>query len=172
MYPLLGITNSAPFKPTNTYLEFLERGLTTESTNLIVAYDRAHKDNNPESFSSFEGKYLFSNRFFSDFEENYDNILYFFDLSRINADYKKIVDGRYTTLSEPLKRLIDRYHTSHMGPNAHIRRWLFPNDQAYDFYAKQYNVEPELLKKGVELCSKPDIEQETFRIKISSENLV
>jgi len=159
----LGIPNSAAFKPTSTYLADAVRGIDPKDRKLIVCYDKEHADKNKEYFSSFESRMLVGNKLFVEAFEEESCMYYVFDLSKFSAEYDKILEGKYSELSHKCKLHIDKYHTSHIGPNAHMRRYLFVDDKAYSYYANELGVTESQLKEVGELCSPPDMDRETLQ---------
>lgn len=168
LFPLLGIPNSAAFKPTNTYLQDLDKGIELKEYKLIVCYDRKHAENNKEYYSAFESKMLIGNKLFLEMYDDGQCLMYVFDMGKFKKDYDSVVNGKYTKITDRCKHHIDKYHTSHIGPNAYIRRYLFPSEKSYEFFANELGVNAKDLQDGVELCSAPDMELETVLPKVDN----
>ena len=98
LFPLLGIPNSAAFKPTNTYLCDESRGIKLEDYRLIVCYDRGHSEKNKEYYSNFESKMLIGHKQFIEMYEEEDCLIYVFDMTKFRKDYDNVVNGKYSKI--------------------------------------------------------------------------
>lgn len=160
-----GLLRSVKDVPLTTFVADEFRGITSEDCKLICVYQSCQD----EEFKIHEHKYLISNRRFCDFYEKDGLLCYIIDLSDHRSDFKAAVSGKYTQLSARAKETIDKWHYRRMGNERFtpFLEFLYPNEQVYDKYATALKVDIDLLKEGVELCSPPDMKDETF----SQENL-
>lgn len=173
LFPLLCITNKASFTPHNTYLADTHKLITPDECRLIVTYSQEAANVDREKFDHFESKLLFGSRFFIDKYDTDELLVYIFDLKMYKEDFNNFLTGKYSKLTQSVKKKIDEFWSSNGRPNGYIRRFLWPMmPGAYEFFAEQYGVEVDVLKEGIELCSAPDIDKETLDSKKTQENLV
>jgi hypothetical protein len=79
--------------------------------------------------------------------------------------------GRYSKLSNVLKRAIKNYYGENSSEYKYIESYLFP-DRYFENYAKLLDVEASVLKKVGELCDPCDLDKEKLKIPVDNlENL-
>lgn len=172
LFPLLRLSNRLPFQPYNTYLTDTEKGISLEDCNLLVSYDIREMRGSPEKFIEFQNSMLLENSLFQCMYGNEDFRVYIFNMARFREDYYRVTRGEYSKLSNHIKRRIDEYWTSSVGPNKFIRRFLYPDKFShYQQVAKELDIDVNILIKGVELYDPPNLEKETLILKNVKENL-
>jgi hypothetical protein len=161
LYPILEIKRGASVTPIETYVSWTDH-YSKNDMKLICLY---HLRNDAD-FLYFEKERLYKNRYFHDFKEMEDNKgVYVFDFSEHGTDWKKIIDGKYSEISNGYKKKIEAFYGKRNNNYAYIESFLYP-DKYYSMYAEMMQVKESLLREVKELCSKLDIEQETLTASI------
>jgi hypothetical protein len=83
-------------------------------------------------------------------------------------DYFNVVFGKYSKLSNVLKKAIREYFGEFSPEYSYVETYLYP-EKFYQKYSELLDVEEETLKNIGELCNPTDIKKET--LKILPENL-
>jgi len=170
LYPLLGFKRSMPFPPRQSYLAW-RNFYVAQDCKLMVSFD-LYLDT-PE-WKKFLETEIYPHEMFSEHIASVEHFfltdgtpakrmvdVIVFDLSFHKEDFLNVLKGRYSKLSAKTKNAIRAYYGYHTPEWAHMESFLYP-EKYYDQYAKILDVEPELLKQGVELCESPSIDKETF----------
>jgi hypothetical protein len=100
--------------------------------------------------------------------ETEDAIIYVFNLEIYESDYFNVILGKYSKLSNVLKKAIREYFGDKSKEYSYIETFLYP-DKYYAVYAKLLDMDVSILESTKELCNPADLEQET--LKINKENL-
>ena len=159
LYPLLSIRRGVSVVPIQTFMSW-DNIYDTSDYKLICNY-HARSD---KEFKLFEEVKLKGNDLYdSHFELEDGSFAYVFDFSKHKKEYNLIVNGKYSELSTDYKKKVLNFFKSNVKNHNMIRSYLYPV-QYYDQYAMLYGVQSELLKKVKELCSLPDLKEETFSI--------
>ena len=165
LYPALGIKKNSKFSPRNTYIA-LEGIYEPEDIVFICVFDKQES----EGFIEFENDMLIKNPLFIRKLSTDKLNLYFFDYEIYMEDWFNFMLGRYSKLSNVLKRAIKTYYgEKSLEYQQHIHIYLHPEEHFVE-YANLLEVEVDMLKKIGELCNPYDPEKET--LKISKEYLV
>lgn len=163
LYPALGIRKKSYATPVNTYLA-IEGKIGIEEVKLICYF----KKDSSDKFKIFEEKMLLENPlFFKKIELDYCN-LYIFNMEIYENDYFNVIFGRYSKLSNMLKKAIKEYFGEKTAEFSYIETYLYP-EKFYDTYSELLDIDLKTLKNIGELCDPSDLEKET--LKISLENL-
>lgn len=170
LFPALGIKRGTSVTPIETYLEWGD--ITVQDTKLICLYHIRDDD----EFVSYEEKYLLGNPLFEDYiEVGDDKAVYIFDFSEYAEDFAKVVEGRYSLLSQKLKDKIRDMYGASSANYTYIKSYLYP-EQYWGIYADLLCPDSgdkatmaKLLEEVGELCSKPDFEKE--KLKMSEKSL-
>jgi hypothetical protein len=166
LYPALGIKRTAHFSPSGTYVA-IEGLIEPEDTKLICAF----KEDSTAGFKAFEEQMLLSNPLFFQVLQIQDYNLYVFDYQTYTEDWFTFLMGRYSKLSNVLKRAIKNYYGENSSEYKYIESYLFP-DRYFENYAKLLDVEASVLKKVGELCDPCDLDKEKLKIPVDNlENL-
>lgn len=160
LYPCLGIKRTSYVSPSETYLAF-EGKIGPEDLKLICIFI----EDDSEGFKSFEEQMLISNPLFVEKIPTKNYTLYVFDLEIYQADYFNVILGKYSKLSNVLKRAIKTYYGEKSAEYKYIETYLFP-EKFFDMYAKILDVNVETLLINGELCDPSDIEKETLKISV------
>tara|TARA_B100001094_G_scaffold308475_1_gene341160 strand:- start:111 stop:677 length:567 start_codon:yes stop_codon:yes gene_type:complete len=159
LYPILGIRRGSSVTPVQTYLTW-DNVYTLNDNRFIVVY---HLRDDKE-FKTFEDK-LTNHKLFEGFFELEDgNGAYVFDFSGLKKEYKKIINGKYSTLIDEYKSKVLLFFKNHSKHHMYIESYLYP-DKYFRNYARILDVEKTLLEQVGELCSLPDLSQEELGIK-------
>jgi hypothetical protein len=160
LYPLLGIRRGTSITPIQTYMTW--DGIYTVNDYRFIAVYHLRDD---EDFKHFEEKKLLGNPLFCDFFELEDGTgAYVFDFSKHKREYKLIVNGKYSMLSDEYKQQILGFFKNHHRHHASILSYLQPQKFTAE-YAKLLNCPEKLLKEVGELCSLPDLNLEKLELK-------
>lgn len=100
-----------------------------------------------------------------------ESMLYVFDYSIYKKDFYKVKEGKYSLLSPETKRTIIDYYGVRSPLFVYIESFLYP-DKYYEKFAECLKVNVDLLRKGVQLCEKPDIEKEICEIEIKDIEII
>ena len=161
LYPALGIKRTAHFSPSGTYVA-IEGLIEPEDTKLVCAF----KEDHSAGFKSFEEQMLLSNPLFQQVLSIQDYNLYVFDYQTYTEDWFTFLLGRYSKLSNVLKRAIKTYYGESSSEYKYIETYLYP-DRYFEIYAKLLDVQPHTLKSVGELCDPCDLEKEKLKIPVA-----
>jgi len=160
LFPALGIKRTSNFTPAGVYLS-IDDSFQPDDVKLICSY----KLDNSEGYKKFETQMLISNPLFSHtiITEKYK--LYVFDFEIYKADWFNFLLGKYSKLSNVLKRAIKTYYGENSSEYKYIETYLYP-EKYFDIYAKMLDVPVSTLKELGELCDPCDLEKETLKITV------
>jgi len=158
LYPALGIRKRSYATPTDTYLA-IEGTIGVEDLKLICCF---RKDDS-EKYKIFEEKMLLSNPLFERIIENENINIYVFSMEIYENDYFNVVFGRYSKLSNVLKRAIKEYFGEKSAEYSYVETYLYP-EKFYEKYAELLQVDMKILKAIGELCDPTDLEKETLKV--------
>jgi len=162
LYPALGIKRGK-FLPSGTYISV--KGLIEpEDMKLICTFN----DDNSENFKVFEEQMLITNPLFLEKIRIKDCNLYVFSLEIYKADFFYFLLGKYSKLSNILKKAIKVYYGEKSAEYKYIETYLYP-EKHFETYAKLLDIDVETLKDLGELCNGLDMKKET--LEISSQDL-
>jgi len=158
LYPILEIKRGASFTPIETYVSW-EGQYSPKDMKLICLYQLK----NDAEFLKFEKDRLLNNKYFYEFKQLEDDKgAYIFDFSCYSKDWKNIILGKYSRISDPYKKKIENFYGRRDSNFAYIESFLYP-EKYYKMYAEVILlVKESLLREVGELCSLMDLEQETL----------
>jgi hypothetical protein len=169
LFPALGIKPSSN-TPIETYImweDFIAEG----EMKLLVKY---HLRDDQE-FTTFEERYLLGNKFFDDYKELPDGkATYIFNLNPFEDDWISFMAGKYSLISEPLKKAIRDYYGVNTANYAFIHSYLNPSQyfvQYAEFLCPDPLDRPEMvsmLRSVGELCDKPNLQKEQLKVGVKS----
>lgn len=191
LLPLTGMRKDKIYRPINTYIASptlvstdYPNGLTIQDETLILTYSKEYetneinsinklKLNNPiNNWEKFETDVLMSNRNFTGFYESQDEYIYTFDLSDWSSDWTNFINGSYSKFSaDAKKKIIDfRWKSLREDEQKKLYCYLYPfQEECIRSFARELSTERkdfqknvELLKEAKELCSKPNLDLETY----------
>ena len=163
LYPALGIKRKGYAAPINTYLS-LEGLIGAEECKLICVF----KKDSSDRWKEFEKNMIINNSLYEKTIENDENNIYVFNLDIYCNDYFNVIMGKYSRLSNVLKKAIKDFYGEKSSEYSYIQTYLYP-EKFYEVYAKLLDVEETTIQKIGELCDPCDLEKET--LKLSEENL-
>jgi hypothetical protein len=158
LYPLLGIKRGGTVTPKETYMAW-DNVYTLDDNKLIVVY---HLRDDPE-FKKFEETIQKNDYFETFFELDDDTGAFVFDFEYHKSNYQKIVNGKYSELSDSFKISIMNFFKNHSKHQSYIKSYLYPR-YFYDEYANILRVPTSLLKEVGELCSLPNLSKEKLGV--------
>lgn len=166
LYPALGIKRTAHHSPSGTYIA-IDGLVGPEDMKLICSF----KEDESEGFKAFEQQMLLSNPLFSSIVHIEEYKIYLFDYESYQADWFNFIMGKYSKLSNPMKKAIRIYFGENSIEYKYIDSFLHP-DKYYETYAKLLSVDTKVLKEVGELCDPCDLDKETLKIPVEHlENL-
>jgi hypothetical protein len=157
LYPLLKIRQGASIVPIQTYIRWISSYELGECKLVCVYHNRDDKE-----FKDFEKRFLIGNELFFDyFLLPSKMVAYVFDFSNYAHDYRKICLGKYSELSSEFKFKILKFFNLNPHNHAYVDSYLYP-EKYFGLYSDLLNCDMELLIKVGELCSPPDMNEETL----------
>ena len=160
LYPLLGIKKGYKHVQKNTYViwdQFFDKN----DYRLMAVYD----NDNSVDYKVFVDTVLQPlPASHAKFKISESKDLFLFDMARHKHDFDCFYDGRFSQMTVEAKRRIKNYFGSVGRISKYISSFLDP-EEFHDDYAEAFNVSHELIQDVYEVCSKPDIDKETFREK-------
>mgnify|MGYP003704888041 FL=1 len=99
-----------------------------------------------------------------------DKGIYVFDFEGLSDDWDIFLEGKYSQMSAVHKRKIKNFYGIYSSNFVYVDSFLNP-EKYYGIYAELLDVDIELLKKVGELCSKPDLQQESLIIEVKPYSL-
>jgi hypothetical protein len=163
LYPTLGIKRNSYASPLNTYLS-LEGRIGAHECRLICLF----KKDDSDRYKEFEENMIVGCPLYLEKIETEDAIIYVFNLEIYESDYFNVILGKYSKLSNVLKKAIREYFGDKSKEYSYIETFLYP-DKYYAVYAKLLDMDVSIIESTKELCNPADLEQET--LKINKENL-
>ena len=161
LYPLLGIKRGVSVVPVETYFSW-EGYYNSEDMKLICVYDIR----TDEEYVLFEKNTLLKHNRLCDYIKVNSQAIFTFDFSDMEDDWFHLINRRYSKIRLELKQKILGFFDKYSGNYAYIHSYLIP-EKYFSNYAELLDVEPEMLIKVGELCSKPDTAKETVVIEIA-----
>jgi hypothetical protein len=163
LYPALGIKRNSYATPINTYIS-LDGRIGAHECKLICLF----KKDESERYKEFEFNMLISSPLYLEKIETMDSNIYVFNLEIYESDFFNVVIGKYSKLSNVLKKAIKDHFGEKTKEYSYIESYIYP-DKFHSIYSKLLDVDIIILEKVKELCDPLDLEQES--LKISKENL-
>jgi len=160
LYPALGIKKGSYITPSGTYISLSGR-IEPEDVKLICTF----RDDQSEGFKSFENQMLLTNPLFVEKICIKDFNLYVFDLEIYQADFFNFLLGKYSKISNHLKKAIKNYYGENSAEYKFIETYLYP-DKYFETYAKLLNVKTDILNNVGELCDPCDLDKEILKIPV------
>jgi len=159
LYPLLGITRGHPIVPTQTFMAWKNEYGIADHKLIAIYHMRTDKQ-----FKIFEEKVLLQNPLFEDFFELEDGTgAYVFDFAQHVKDYKRIIHGKYSLLTDEYKIKVLQFFKKGNINNVTMMSYVKPKNY-FSQYAKLLGVDVAMLKDVGELCNPPDLIQETLDV--------
>jgi hypothetical protein len=166
LYPALGIKRNSNITPTGTYLS-LEGKIGPEDMKLIVAF----KHDDSEGYKTFEDKMLLTNPLYEDKISVKEYNLYIFNFEMYKDDWFNFLLGKYSKLSNVLKRAIKSYYGESSSEFKYMETYIYP-EKFIGVYSKMLNVDIATLKEVGELCDPCDLKKEILKISVKDFELL
>lgn len=170
LHPALGIKKGMSIDPIETYFSW--EGEVKITDNKLVCLHHIRDD---DEFIAYEERYLLNNPLFEVFIEVEDNkAIYIFDFEEYAEDFKAVIEGRYSQISQRLKDKIKHVYGKASNNYAYIKSYLYPEYYIEDYARllspqEKYVEEMEGILMDVgELCSKPDLKKENLEILVKA----
>ncbi len=157
LYPLLRLKKGIDFVPAETYC-FWDEIYDAMDYKFICLY----KTKYTKAFATFQINHL---PLLKNNMEHYDlgnEQLIIFDMKQYRHDYDKFIEGRYSAFGIDSKIAILDYFGGQGRISSYVKSFLTPDEDLHRLYSDYFNVDLDLIKDVHELCSKPDIIQETL----------
>lgn len=162
LYPLLKVKKFKHIKPASVYMFNKD----FKGHKLYCIFNMKDKD-----WKKFEEHLLTHSMLESCQPIGEHNILFMFDFSCMNYDYSRVKAGEYSKMSPKAKRIIIDYYGIRSSLFVHIESFLYP-EKYYDKFAECLNIDVNVLRKGVELCEKPNFVKEVCKINLTEKILL
>ena len=157
LYPLLKLRKGLKYVPIQTYICW-EHVYTSGEYKLLCEYNAK----SGKKFEEFCDRYLNSHELFEkELDINENKHVFIFNLTPHKNDFIRFLQGKYSQFSLDTKITILDFFSSSGKMLSFIESFLSP-DRAHEDYAKALGVDKEVIEEIYEVCSKPDIEKETF----------
>ena len=166
LFPALGIKRTSNFTPSGTYLS-IEGVISPEDMKLVCSFP----DDESEGFKAFEQQMLLSNPLFLEVIPIQGYKLYIFDFQIYKTDWFNFILGKYSKLSNILKRAIKNYYGDRSSEYKYIETFLFP-EKYFSIYAKLLDIDVSILENTGELCDACDMEKENLIIPLEELELL
>lgn len=167
LYPLLEIKKGVRYVPIDTYLAW-EGQYSFEDSKLMCLY----KQKFTKAFAKFEEFQLLNHKYLDDYRELGDDLhLYIFDLVNYKKDIQNVIKGTYSKMRKKTKTQILDFFGDIAPISEYIESYIYP-EYYHEDYANELNVRIADIEKVWELCSKPDLEKETLKIKMKELNII
>lgn len=161
LYPLLDIKRGVSVVPIETYVSW-DGYYNSEDMKLICLYDIR----TDEEYTKFEKHVLLKHNRLCDYVKVNSQIVLTFDFSDLEDDWFHFINGRYSKISMTLKQKILNFFDKHSGNYAYMHSYLVP-EKYFNNYAELLDVDPQILIKVGELCTKPDLDKEKLILEIA-----
>lgn len=158
LYPALGIKKDSKFKPTGTYIA-VDGLIHPEDVRFVCTFEKKKS----KEFEQFELDMLIKNPLFIEKIEMGDGCAYIFDFEIYVNDWFNFIMGKYSKLSNVLKRAIKNHYGANTSEYQYIDSYLHPQEY-YDIYANLLDVDVDVLKSTKELCNPCDMEKESLKL--------
>lgn len=160
LFPVLGIKKTSKYLPNATYLA-IENLFDASDMKLVCEYTQLEED----PYKKFELEQLLSNPLFEKAITLKDKKLYIFNFSIYENDWSSFLLGKYSKLSNIIKRAIKAYYGDLSTEYKYMDMFLYPENY-YKKYAELLNIDEVLLHEVKELCPCCDLELETIKIPV------
>lgn len=155
LYPLLDIKKGSDAVPIESYISWKGK-YTPEDKKFICTYHLRDDD----AFKRFEKVKLLGSILFDSFYVSSDEMgIYVFDFSSFGSDWDKVMTGKFSKLSSPIKTTILKFFMANKNNYHYINSYLNP-EQYFEIYAKLLEIDERVLKSVGELCSTLDFDKE------------
>ena len=167
LYPLLDIKRGTSVVPHETYLSWKDN-ISSEDMKLVTLY----KKRDDTMYKNFVDKILLKHpRLVEHWNIDKENTVFIFDFCDLDDDWYFFTQGKYSKISNPIKRKICNFFEKNSGNYLYVTSYLFPINH-FQNYAKILDIDVKVLKDVGELCDKPNLKKETLILeKANLENI-
>jgi hypothetical protein len=163
LYPLLDIKRGTSVIPSETYLAWNDT-IVPEDAKLVCIYPLRQD----VEYKQFEKNVLLKHSRLHDLVKvNSETVVIVFDFSDMIVDWTHFINGRYSQISDPIKKKILNFFDRTSGNYMYVEGYLYPKLH-FDDYAKILGVDKEMLISVGELCDKPNIDKETLILEVAN----
>jgi hypothetical protein len=166
LYPLLEIRRGVCAIPFDTHIAWKGK-YNSEDIKLICRYEKR----TDKEFVLFEKNMLLKHNRLIEKIESDNELIYVFDFSDHKTDWHHFINGIYSKMESKTKRKILDFFDKYSGNYVYMESYLFPG-KYFSLYASLLGVEKSLLEGVGELCNKPDLDKETFNMKVTSKRKI
>lgn len=118
-------------------------------------------------YVNFEKNVLLKHTRLSDYVVSGDKTIFTFDFSDLEKDWFHIAYGRYSKVSNDVKRKILGFFDPKTGNYVYVTSYLYP-EKHFQSYADLLGVSVEMIKSVGELCDKPDLDKENLVLEVAN----
>jgi hypothetical protein len=163
LYPLLDIRRGTSVIPSETYLAWNDT-IAPEDAKLVCIYPLRQDI----EYKQFEKNVLLKHSRLHDLVTiDKETVVVVFDFSDMIVDWTHFINGRYSQISDPIKKKILNFFDKSSGNYMYVQGYLYP-DLHFDDYAQILGVDKEVLINVGELCDKPDMDKEKLILDIAN----
>jgi hypothetical protein len=163
LYPLLDIRRGTSVIPSETYLAWNDT-IAPEDAKLVCIYPLRQD----AEYKQFEKNVLLKHSRLHDLVTiDKETVVVVFDFSDMIVDWTHFINGRYSQISDPIKKKILNFFDKSSGNYMYVQGYLYP-DLHFDDYAQILGVDKEVLINVGELCDKPDMDKEKLILDIAN----
>jgi hypothetical protein len=123
------------------------------------------KSTSSRDFEMFVTDSLLSNPLYQQNFTVEDKEFYIFDFINFDDDWDYFLKGKYSKLSNVMKKAIKGYYGEHSAEYDYIDSYLYP-EKYFSLYAKLLDVDIRTLKETGELCDPYDPKKEVIKIPV------
>lgn len=160
LYPVLGIKRTSFYTPSGTFVS-VEDYIPASDRKLICTF----QDDSTEGYKQFENQMLMSNPLYYDTVIFREHKLYLFDFQHFDEDWDNFLLGKYSKLSNVMKRAIREFYGETSSEYKYIESYLYP-EKYFELYAKLLDVPVKVLRETGELCDPYNPDKETLKIPV------
>lgn len=160
LYPVLGIKKNGSFTPSNTYVA-IEGLIEPTDCKLICTFNQQPS----REYEIFVTDALLPNPLYDQTFTIKDVDFYIFDFIHFADDWDNFLKGKYSQLSNVMKKAIRSYYGETSAEYDYIESYLYP-EKYFALYAKLLNVDIHVLKETGELCDPYDSKKEVVKIPV------
>jgi hypothetical protein len=166
LFPALGIKRTSNYIPSGTYLS-IEGVISPEDIKLVCSFP----DDKSDGFKAYEQHMLISHPLFLEVIPIQGYKLYIFDFQVYKEDWSNFILGKYSKLSNTLKRSIKNYYGDRSSEYKYIESFLYP-EKYFIVYSRLLDIDVRILESIGELCDACDMDKENLKIPVEELELL
>ena len=154
LYPLLGFKRGIATVPLSIHMA-LDGHYNFSDNKLIVTYYKR----NDADYLLFIANKIEKHDLYLDSIDQGEELVVIFDFQELSYDFECILKSEYSKMKESSKKMILDFFNNNKTTQRELDSYLNPS-KYYSKVAEELDVPVSLLQKGVELCSKIQLDKE------------